>query len=173
MRYENGTGDPRAVFLSDTAPILSANSVRVVAARFLRTAGALLLLSLAACGPAAAPDRLRAIGNGQQLYQQHCARCHGDRGQGLAQLYPPLAGADYLRLHAEALPCIISQGLADTLVVNGTVYSLAMPGNPELYPREIAQIATFVLSAWGNDTLFAEPPYLTPDSVERALDRCR
>lgn len=152
---------------------MSANSVRVVAARFLRTAGAFLLLSLAACGPAAAPDRLRAIGNGQQLYQQHCARCHGDRGQGLAQLYPPLAGADYLRLHAEALPCIISRGLADTLVVNGTVYSLAMPGNPELYPREIAQIATFVLSAWGNDTLFAEPPYLTPDSVEQALGRCR
>ncbi len=41
--------------------------------------------------PAAPPDQaLRELGG--KLYEQHCASCHGEQGQGVAGIYPALAG---------------------------------------------------------------------------------
>lgn len=133
-----------------------------------------VLLGLGACqGGGAGADRLRAISNGQILYQQHCAQCHGKRGEGLARLYPPLAGSDYLAPHANRLACLIRRGQQDTIVVRGDTFSLAMPPNPQLFPEDIAQIVTFICHAWGNDTLFTEPVYLTPAQVKEQLEGCK
>ena len=33
---------------------------------------------------------------GRTLYLQYCSACHQADGKGLAQLYPPLNGSDYL-----------------------------------------------------------------------------
>ena len=38
---------------------------------------------------------------GERLYVQHCSGCHGEQGQGLGTLIPPLAGSDYLAQHRE------------------------------------------------------------------------
>ncbi|MEM7108367.1 MAG: cytochrome c [Bacteroidota bacterium] len=86
---------------------------------------------------------------GRTLYLQHCSSCHQKNGQGLARLYPPIAGADYLENNIENVVCNIKNGLNGPLVVNGIEYNQMMPANHKLTPLEIAEIATYIYNSWG------------------------
>jgi cytochrome c551 len=81
--------------------------------------------------------------NGERLYLQHCANCHGKNGEGLKELYPPILNADYLK-NKEAVICLIKNGGKNPIVVNGKTYSQAMPKVAGLYDIDIAQISTFI-----------------------------
>ena len=88
---------------------------------------------------------------GQILYQQHCANCHGADGRGLARLIPPLAQSDFLLNHKERVLCLIRHGMDGPVVVNGVEYNQPMPPNQGLTDIEIAEIATYILNSWGNE----------------------
>ena len=104
---------------------------------------------------------------GQRLYAQHCAGCHGDQGQGLARLIPPLAGSDYLADHRAQLPCLLRRGQNEVIVVNGVGYHNIMPGNKALSPAQLTNLLNFVESHWGNE---AAPR--TIRDVQQQLDAC-
>ncbi|MBN8676938.1 MAG: cytochrome c [Chitinophagales bacterium] len=104
---------------------------------------------------------------GQRLYQAQCANCHMDTGVGLGALMPPLAGSDYLAKHRQTLPCIIRNGLQDTIQVNGQQYAEQMPGNKNLSDIQIANLLNYVMQSWGNN----HPPY-TLEEVQQALNQC-
>ena len=93
---------------------------------------------------------------GERLYVQHCAGCHGEQGQGLGTLIPPLAGSDYLAQHRELLGCIIRQGLRGPIVVNGVHYNQVMLGvqdtatHRHLSPAQITNLLNYLESHWGN-----------------------
>ena len=87
---------------------------------------------------------------GRLLYKQHCANCHQDDGSGLGKLIPPLAKSDYLRQNPQKAVCIIRYGMEGHVVVNGIDYNQPMPANRQLKDIEIAEIATYILNAWGN-----------------------
>ncbi len=88
---------------------------------------------------------------GKVLYEFHCASCHMDDGTGLAQLYPPLDNADWLRENKTRLPEIIVHGISDSLVVNGQLYTIPMSPVYGLSQVEVSNITNYVLSAWSND----------------------
>ena len=104
---------------------------------------------------------------GQRLYVQHCAGCHGDQGQGLARLIPPLAGADYLANHRAELACLVRNGQNEVIVVNGVGYHNVMPGNKALSPAQLTNLLNYVESHWGNE---ASPRTIT--DVQRQLEAC-
>ncbi len=93
---------------------------------------------------------------GERLYGQHCASCHGEQGQGIGQLVPPLAGSDYLAQHPGQLACIVRQGLKGPIVVNGVGYDQLMLGvqdtttHRHLSPAQITNLLNFVEGHWGN-----------------------
>ena len=87
---------------------------------------------------------------GEKLYVQHCANCHGDEGQGIGRLIPPLAGADYLVKHRAELACLIRNGQNEAIVVNGIGYHNIMPGNKALSPAQLTNLLNYVESHWGN-----------------------
>lgn len=91
---------------------------------------------------------------GRLLYNQHCSNCHKSDGSGLGRLIPPLAKADYLLQNPQEAVCIIKWGHEGSMVVNGTEYNQPMPPNPQLKDIEIAEIATYILNAWGNKGSF-------------------
>lgn len=93
---------------------------------------------------------------GRLLYEQHCANCHQADGTGLGRLIPPLAQADYLQKNRNQVLCIIRHGLKGSVVVNGQEYNQPMPANPQLTAIEIAEIATYIMNAWGNQGSFIE-----------------
>ncbi len=136
-------------------------------ARFLRVSFGLLVIATGSgsvSGCFTGQER-----SGQALYEQHCGNCHGLDGRGLAQLMPPLAGADYLTQHRAALPCIVRRGLRGPITVNGLTYNGVMPGlSAEKLPdADVANILNYVRRAWG------QPPpadLITPQEVTAA--RC-
>lgn len=89
--------------------------------------------------------------DGEWIYQKNCASCHGDQGQGLGELIPPLAGADFLAKNRHRLPCIVRQGLQDSILVNGKKYEQPMAGVAHLSDIEITNLLNYVNHAWGND----------------------
>lgn len=128
----------------------------------------LLLIGLiAACGPAqketaeetttkerTAEEEMRLkqyMVAGKQLYDTYCVACHQAEGKGLAQLYPPLAGADYLLAELPRAACMIKNGKTGEITVNGVVYNQMMPANTNLAPLEIAELVTYITNSWGNE----------------------
>ncbi len=87
---------------------------------------------------------------GKGLYQQHCANCHGQEGEGLERLIPPLAKSDYLMAEIDRAVCQITNGMKGEIVVNGVTYNQEMPANKELRALEIAEITTYIANSWGN-----------------------
>ncbi|WP_375434397.1 c-type cytochrome [uncultured Hymenobacter sp.] len=88
---------------------------------------------------------------GAQLYQAHCSSCHGEQGQGLRRLIPPVAASDYVATHRSDLPCLIRNGQNGPLVVNGIEYNQVMPGHKQdLTDAEITNLLNFVQQSWGN-----------------------
>jgi len=88
---------------------------------------------------------------GAKLYDNHCAQCHGDSGQGVAGAYPSLAGN-------RAVTMVSTDNLVQ-IILNGG-YAPATAGNPRpfgmppfmlvLSDTEVASLLTFLRSAWGN-----------------------
>jgi len=91
---------------------------------------------------------------GRKLYEKHCSNCHQQDGSGLARLIPPLKDADFLVENKHRLLCIIKFGIHGEIYVNDQDFNQPMPGIPELTNLELAEIATFVLNNFTNDTHF-------------------
>lgn len=88
---------------------------------------------------------------GAQLYQTHCASCHGEQGQGLRRLIPPVAASDYVATHRSYLPCLLRNGMRGPVVVNGIEYNQVMPGHKnDLTDAEITNLLNYVQQSWGN-----------------------
>lgn len=104
---------------------------------------------------------------GKQIYNQRCQHCHGEKGRGLGKLYPPIDSSDYLVENRQLLACIIRNGQAGPIIVNGIKYNQVMPANPDLFEDEIAQVSTYILNAWSNDEGLVEK-----DEVSKALLNC-
>ncbi|AHM62102.1 nitrite reductase (NO-forming) [Flammeovirgaceae bacterium 311] len=105
--------------------------------------------------------------HGRMLYKKHCIGCHQNDGSGLAQLIPPLAGADFLE-NRERVVCVIKHGQQGEVVVNGITYNGVMPASPQLQALDIAEIATYILNSWGN-----EGGFLGVQEAEAMLKNCK
>lgn len=100
---------------------------------------------------------------GAKLYEQHCAQCHGDKGQGVPRAYPALAGN-------RAVTMASGVNLVQ-IVLNGG-YAPATAGNPRpfgmppfvlvLGDSEIAAVLTHIRGSWGN-----QASEITPIEVNR------
>ena len=98
------------------------------------------------------PPDPRVLERGQRIYGQHCASCHGERGEGIKGAYPPLAGN-----RAVTLP--VTANLVQ--VVLGGGYPPATAGNPRPYgmppfvmvlkDADVAAVLTFLRSSWGHN----------------------
>lgn len=100
--------------------------------------------------------------HGEKVYGSVCAACHQADGKGLAGTFPPLAGAGGYYGDAQNMARIIVHGLNGEIEVLGVKYNGAMPPQgPTLSDYDIAAVATFVRTSFGNaDGL------VTPDDVK-------
>ncbi len=117
----------------------------------------------AAVARASIPTAGRLPAAGAKLYEQHCAQCHGDQGQGVPGAYPPLAGNRAVTMDSTA-------NLVQ-IVLNGG-YAPATAGNPRpfgmppfvlvLDDTELAELLTYLRSAWGH-----QASAVTPTEINR------
>ena len=90
---------------------------------------------------------------GRDLFNIHCAACHGMGGEGIANLAPSLLDADLVEENPEVVANIILHGLQGEIHVNGKPenFAAAMPGvrdNPAIKDEDIAAITHYVKNAF-------------------------
>lgn len=101
----------------------------------------LLFLSILAIGSCDYKPR----NQGRALYEKECQSCHMEQGQGLGKLFPPVAKSDYVLQHKDQLACLIRNGIAVDMLVNGQLYSGEMAGNSQLTEIEINNLVHYIL----------------------------
>jgi len=86
---------------------------------------------------------------GKRVYMQLCFACHQPDGKGMANVFPPLAGSDYLLSDRQRTIRNVIKGLTGPVTVNGVTYNSAMPPN-DLTDTQVADVLTYVYNSWGN-----------------------
>ena len=104
---------------------------------------------------------------GEIMYENFCASCHGMKGEGLRGLVPPLAGADFLKNNPSEIACIIRHGIEGEIVVNGKIYDQPMAAVPQLSYFEITNVINYINQAWGNNL-----GYYQVGEVQKDLENC-
>jgi mono/diheme cytochrome c family protein len=87
---------------------------------------------------------------GKDLYQLKCQNCHGQNGEGLGELAPPLTDTVFLKVNKSNLACIIKNGANKTMVINGKNYNGKMPAFKTLTDIDIAKIIVYVTNSFDN-----------------------
>jgi mono/diheme cytochrome c family protein len=93
---------------------------------------------------------------GRRLFTSICAACHQPTGQGLPNIFPPLAGSDFLNADKSRAVKIVIFGHQGEVVVNGMKFNNNMPKFP-LSDQDIANVLTFVYNSFGNSGLEVTP----------------
>jgi mono/diheme cytochrome c family protein len=110
--------------------------------------------------PGVAKTKAERIVLGKRLFVSICAACHQPTGQGLPNVFPPLAGSDFLNADKSRAIQTVLFGRHGDVIVNGQKFNNNMPSFP-LTDQDIANVLTFVYNSFGNAGLD-----VTPDEVK-------
>lgn len=91
----------------------------------------------------------KSILAGKKIFNNICATCHGDQGQGTPNLAPPFIKSEFVSESSERLALILLHGLSGPIHVNKKLYTLSatMPGlgnNPEYTDKDIKNIISYL-----------------------------
>jgi len=104
---------------------------------------------------------------GESAYLKYCANCHGENGEGLVELFPPLT-KDRLVSLQNYLPCIIQNGIQKDDSLYSGKYVIPMPANPQLSETDVINLSNYVLK-----TLAEQNQIQSPLEVEKILQSCQ
>ena len=124
--------------------------------------------------PGAPKSKAEKIVLGHRLFSSICAACHQPTGRGVPNVFPPLAGSDFLNADKNRAIKTVINGRQGEIVVNGLRFNNSMPKFP-LSDDDIAYVLTFVYNSFGNSgievapqevaRLRSEPPDVTGPSA--------
>ena len=123
------------------------------------------LKALPATGPApvkaaATPSARPAFNTekGAKLYEQHCAQCHGEKGEGIANAYPLLAGNRAVTMAAtdNLVQMVLNGGFAPATAGNPRPFGMP-PFVLVLNDDEVAAVVSHIRTAWGNQASAVTP----------------
>lgn len=100
---------------------------------------------------------VRLVDRGKDIYQQHCADCHGKDGEGKGLAYPPLAAnTSLLGDSVNAVRMVLLGGFQPTTQGNPRPYSMP-PFAPGLDDGEVAAVVSYIRQSFGNDADAVSP----------------
>jgi glucose/arabinose dehydrogenase/mono/diheme cytochrome c family protein len=98
---------------------------------------------------AAAAELRASAARGGPVYAQKCQVCHQANGTGVAGVFPPLAGSDFLVKERERSIKALCEGIAGKITVNGAIYDGQMPAQA-LDDQSVADVLNYIGTSWGN-----------------------
>jgi len=113
-------------------------------------------------------DLQNYMSSGRDIYKTRCQNCHGENGEGLGQLAPPLTDTVFLKANKNRLACLIRNGSNESITIHGKVYKEKMPAFPELADIDVAQVMVFVTNSFGN-----KQGYIPYTKVSTQLQNCK
>lgn len=107
---------------------------------------------------------VRVMERGAKIFDQRCAYCHGDQGQGAEGAYPPLAGnrAVLMDSAVNLIQIVRHGGFLPSTGGNPRPYGMP-PFRYVLDDSDVAAVLTYVRGSWGNDA----PPVTPRDMLRR------
>lgn len=127
-----------------------------------RVLTAVFALGLVACGggdadtaadstDTATPPPVATVPAGESDYVAQCGTCHQADGNGMAGAFPPLAGAELVNAASPNRHiAVILKGMTGPVTVKGVEYNGVMTAFENLTDDQIAAIATYERTSWGN-----------------------
>jgi nitrite reductase (NO-forming) len=94
-------------------------------------------------------DLEASIARGKEVYSTTCITCHRDAGQGIPEVYPPLAKSDFLMANKTRSIGIVVNGLTGPITVNKMKFDSEMVP-VDLTDEQVADVLNFVRNSWGN-----------------------
>lgn len=104
-------------------------------------------------------DLNASITRGKQVYSTYCMSCHQEQGEGIEDLFPPLAKADYLMADKERSILQVLKGATGEMIVNGKKYNTEMIGF-DLSAEETSDVLNYIRNSFGN-----KGEAITPEQV--------
>jgi mono/diheme cytochrome c family protein len=101
-------------------------------------------------------DLKASITRGQEIYTTQCMSCHQEKGEGIEDVYPPLAKSDYLLADKSRSIKQVLHGASGVMEVNKKMYNAEMPAL-ELSNQEVSDVLNFVRNSWGNKSAAVKP----------------
>ena len=90
-----------------------------------------------------------SIKRGNAVYSDFCINCHLPNGEGVQNIYQPLANSDYLKANRRTSIKGLKYGLKGEITVNGLQYNKYMPPMG-LSANEISDVMNYTNHSWGN-----------------------
>lgn len=127
----------------------------------------LLCTVIYSCQSAQEIEYAKYMSNGKDIYVARCQNCHGEKGEGLGELAPPLTDTTFLKTNKSNLACIIKNGSNTEMIINGKKYDGKMPGL-NLAAIDIAQVTVYITNSFGN-----KQGMYTYEQVSKDLSLCK
>jgi len=105
-------------------------------------------------------DLKSSIARGKDVYTAYCTSCHMEQGEGIEDVYPPLAKSDYMMADKKRSVQQIIKGVSGEIKVKGKTYNSEMPGL-DLSDQEVSDVLNYVRNSFGN-----KGEAVTPDQVK-------
>ncbi len=106
--------------------------------------------------PGAPKTKAEKIEAGRVLFSSICAACHQPTGRGIPNVFPPLAGSDFLNDDKNRAIKTVINGRQGEITVNGQKFNNSMPKFP-LTDEDIADVLTYVYNSFGNSGIEVTP----------------
>jgi len=90
-----------------------------------------------------------SIERGKDVYMANCMTCHQENGAGIENVYPPLAGADYLMADKKRSILQVLKGATGEMTVNKKVYNTPMNAI-DLTDEQTSDVLNYVRNSWKN-----------------------
>src|SRR5262245_6885968 len=72
------------------------------------------------------PDLKASMARGKVVYDGQCVTCHRPKGEGMKDVYPPLAKSDFLAKNKARSIAMVANGGSGPITVNGVKYDNEM-----------------------------------------------
>lgn len=105
-------------------------------------------------------DLEASVARGKEVYNTYCMSCHQDKGEGIEDIYPPLAKSDYLMADKKRSITQILYGVTGEMKVNGRIYNGDMIGF-DLSDQEVSDVLNYVRNSFNGKSVA-----VTPDEVK-------
>ena len=128
--------------------------------RVLPFAFVLSAISFTSFGQKQKFDLKASIARGQEIYIAQCMSCHMEQGEGIEDLYPPLAKSDYLMADKKRSIDNVIHGLSGEIKVNGKAYNMEMTAF-DLPDQDVSDVLNYIRNSWGNKGAAVTPEEVT------------
>ncbi|HWA35940.1 MAG TPA: c-type cytochrome [Cyclobacteriaceae bacterium] len=107
-------------------------------------------------------DLKSSIARGKETYTAYCVSCHMEQGEGIEDVYPPLAKSDYMMADKKRSIQQVLKGVSGEIKVKGKTYNSEMTGF-DLSDQEVSDVLNYVRNSFGN-----KGDAVTPEQVKAA-----